>query len=91
MQKREKRSDRKAPDRIKDVLNSFKKTKKRNKSQCNQKETVPKAAKQKSTQTGQAPSQHYQRLAIVSQGQPRVIKHSAFLSPDNGGRKKMLC
>ena len=56
MQKREKRSDRKAPDRIKDVLNSFKKTKKRNKSQCNQKETVPKAAKQKSSQTGRAPS-----------------------------------
>ena len=72
MQKREKRSDRKAPDRIKDVLNSFKKTKKRNKSQCNQKETVPKAAKQKSAHTRRAPSQHYQRLAIVSQGQPKV-------------------
>ncbi len=52
MQKREKRSDTKAPDRIKDVINSLKKSKKRNKSQCNQKETVPKAAKHKSSQTG---------------------------------------
>ena len=51
MQKREKRSDRKAPDRIKDVINSHKKTKKRNKSQGNQKEKVPKTAKQKSAQT----------------------------------------
>jgi hypothetical protein len=94
MKKGEKRSDWKVPGRIKDVLNSFKKTKKSNKSQCNQQETVPKAAKQKSSKTGQASSQHYQRLTIVSQGQPiassrgRVIKQSAFLSPDHGGRRK---